>query len=175
MEILNYQKIEASFNPWSPVYCDVAKRLIDVIQTEQFEVIHIGSTSFKVGGKGIIDLSVLYKNDDLNEAVEHLRHLGFQDQISEKPFPKERPRKDATVRVDGIEYCVHVHVIQSGSEEHQKQLDYKNYMLDNPAAREAYEASKKAILANGFTDQESYGKQKSPYVKSILNAMNASK
>jgi len=69
MEILNYQKIEASFNPWSPRYCDVAKRLIDLIQTEQFEVIHIGSTSFKVGGKGIIDLSVLYKNNDLNEAV----------------------------------------------------------------------------------------------------------
>jgi len=77
--------------------------------------------------------------------------------------------------VDGIEYCVHVHVIQNGSEEHQKQLDYKNYMLGNPAAREAYEASKKAILSNGFTDQESYGKQKSPYVKSVLKAMNASK
>lgn len=172
MEILKYKKIEASFNPWSSCYFEVAKRVIDFIQTEQFEVLHIGSTSFKVGGKGIIDLSVLYENNDLNEAVEHLLHLGFQDQISEKPFPKERPRKDGTVMMDGIEYCVHVHVIQKRSEEHKKQIDYKNYMLNNPTAREAYEVSKKTILANGFTDQESYGKQKSPYVTSVLNTIN---
>ncbi len=50
-------------------------------------------------------------------------------------------------------------------------MDYKTYMLNNPLAREAYEASKKKILADGFRDQESYGKQKSPYVKSILNAI----
>jgi len=175
MKILKYKKIEASFNPWSEKYFEVAKRVIDFIQTEQFEVIHIGSTSFKVGGKGIIDLSVLYKNSDLDAAVQHLLSLGFQDQISEKPFPKERPRKDGVVVVDGTEYLLHVHVIQSESDEHKKQIDYKNFMLNNPAAREAYEASKQKILANGFTDQEAYGKQKSPYVKSILSTMSESK
>ena len=173
MKILKYQKIEASFTPWSASYFDVAERVIDFISTEQFEVIHIGSTSFKVGGKGIIDLSVLYKHNDLDEAVQHLLNLGFQDQISERPFPRERPRKDGAIMLNGTEYFLHVHVIQSGSDEHKKQIDYKTYMLSNPVAREEYEASKKKILANGFTDQESYGKQKSPYVKSILNAMNA--
>jgi len=172
MKILKYQKIEASFHPWSQKYCDVAQRVIDFISTEQFEVIHIGSTSFKVGGKGIIDLSVLYHNNDLDEAVQHLVQLGFQDQISENPFPRNRPRKDGAVVVDGTEYFLHVHVIERGSAEHKKQIDYKTYMLNHPTEREAYEASKKKILANGFTDQESYGKQKSPYVKSILNAMH---
>ena len=172
MKILKYKKIEASFTPWSASYFDVAGRVIDFIGTEQFEVIHIGSTSFKVGGKGIIDLSVLYKHNDLDEAVQHLLNLGFQDQISEKPFPQERPRKDGSVVVNEKEYFLHVHVIQSGSAEHKKQIDYKIFMLNNPAAREEYEAFKKKILANGFTDQESYGKQKSPYVKSILNVMS---
>lgn len=174
MKILKYKKIEASFNPWSAQYFKVAQRVIDFIGTEQFEVIHIGSTSFKVGGKGIIDLSVLYKNKDLDEAVQHLLHLGFQDQISEKPFPPERPRKDGAVIFNGTEYLLHIHVIERGSDEHKKQIEYKNYMLNNPAAREEYEASKKKILADGFTDQESYGKQKSPYVKSILNAIKES-
>jgi GrpB-like predicted nucleotidyltransferase (UPF0157 family) len=77
MKILKYKKIEASFTPWVSHYCEVAQRVIDFISTEQFEVIHIGSTSFKVGGKGIIDLSVLYKNNDLDEAVQHLLELGF--------------------------------------------------------------------------------------------------
>jgi GrpB-like predicted nucleotidyltransferase (UPF0157 family) len=172
MKILKYKKIEASFNPWSVKYFEVAQSVIDFICTEQFEVIHIGSTSFKVGGKGIIDLSILYENNDLDKVVKHLLELGFQNQISEKPFPIERPRKDGMVIVNEKEYFLHVHVIQKGSDEHKKQIEYKNYMLNNPLAREEYESSKKQILANGFTDQESYGKQKSPYVKSILNAIH---
>ncbi|WP_419769250.1 MAG: GrpB family protein [Candidatus Marinarcus sp.] len=171
MKILKYKKIEASFHPWSEIYLDVAQRVIESVRTEQFDVIHIGSTSFKVGGKGIIDLSVLYKNNDLDEAVKHLLALGFQDQISENPFPPERPRKDGTIIFNGKEYFLHLHVIQSGSDEHTKQIEYKKYMLNNLLAREAYESTKKKILSHGYTDQENYGKQKSPYVKSVLNAI----
>ena len=81
MNILKYEIIEAGFNPLTPIFFEIAKSLIDIISTEKFEVIHIGSTSFKVGGKGIIDLSILYKNVDLDAAVEHLLSLGFQHQI----------------------------------------------------------------------------------------------
>jgi GrpB-like predicted nucleotidyltransferase (UPF0157 family) len=168
MKILKYKKIDASFSPWTSVYFDVAQAVIDFICLEQLEVIHIGSTSFKVGGKGIIDLTVLYKNNDLELATEHLSELGFQDQISIKPFPPERPRKDGAVNLNGKVYYLHVHVIASGSDEHKKQLQYKNYMLNNSAARKEYEFSKKGILSNGITDQEIYGEQKSPFVKSLL-------
>ena len=44
-------------------------------------------------------------------------------------------------------------------------------MLNNSIARKEYEQSKRAILANGITEQEAYGKQKSPYVKSILKSI----
>ncbi len=168
MEILNYQKINAQFKPWTPVYLKVAAALIDFIQTERFAVIHIGSTSFRVGGKGIVDLSVLYQNGDLNLAAAHLATLGFQDQISANPFPAERPRKDGAVVMDGETYLLHVHVIARDSEEHAKQLRYKEYMLASPAARREYETLKREILTAGVTDQDLYGKQKSPYVKSVL-------
>lgn len=172
MEILKYRKVEASFNPWTPSYLEVAQSIINLVSTDKVEVIHIGSTSFRVGGKGIIDLSVLYKSGDLDLAVNHLIDLGFQDQISNKPFPPERPRKDGTVLFKGKEYLVHVHVIEFESEEHKKQVQYKNYMLNDPAAREKYELSKKSIIANGVTEQESYGKEKSPFVKSVLERIN---
>ena len=168
MEILKYKKIDANFTPWSSICFDVAQSVIDFIYLEQFEIIHIGSTSFKVGGKGIIDLSILYKNNDLHVAVKHLATLGFQDQISVKPFPENRPRKDGAVIVNGKEYYLHVHVIAHGSDEHQKLVQYKNYMLNNPIARNEYESSKKTIILNGFIDQEEYGKQKSPFVKTLL-------
>mgnify|MGYP000162103491 CR=1 FL=1 len=171
MKILEYKKIEASFNEWSPIYVEVAQQVIDYISNEQFDVIHIGSTSFQVGGKGIIDLSILYKQGDLNAAIAHLLTLGFQNQISEAPFPPERPRKDGAVNLNEKKYIIHIHVIANGSNEHKKQLSYKNHMLNNPIARKEYEQSKRAILANGIMEQEAYGKQKSPYVKSILKSI----
>jgi GrpB-like predicted nucleotidyltransferase (UPF0157 family) len=172
MKILKYKKMDASFSEWTSVYYDVAQAVIDFIGLAQLEVIHIGSTSFKVGGKGIIDLSVLYKNNDLALATEHLLELGFQDQVSIKPFPPERPRKDGVVNLDGKEYYLHVHVIASGSDEHKKQVQYKHYMLKNPTARKQYELTKKTILSNGIKDQDTYGEQKSPFVKSLLKNMD---
>jgi GrpB-like predicted nucleotidyltransferase (UPF0157 family) len=171
MKILKYKKIDVSFTAWCPTYFDIAEDVIDFIQSDIFEVIHIGSTSFKVGGKGIIDLTLLYKNNDLHQATKHLSALGFQDQLGKKPFPPERPRKDGAVNVNGKEYYLHVHVISSGSDEHKKQLQYKNYMLNDLVARNKYESHKKEILSNGFTDQETYGEQKSPFVKSLLKGV----
>mgnify|MGYP000126430102 CR=1 FL=1 len=168
MEILKYQLIDAAFRPWEPVILDCAARLCGFISTPEFDAVHIGSTSFKVGGKGIIDLSLLYSNGQLEMAVQHIQQLGFQEQHSEKPFPSSRPRKDGAVIFNGVRYLLHVHVIEKNSEEHQKQLAYKAYMLANPEARQEYEAAKKAILAKGVNKQDEYGKLKSPFVKSRL-------
>ncbi len=168
MRILKYEKIEARFTPWNEDYFHVANALIDFIRTDIFDVLHIGSTSAMVGGKGIIDLSILYERDQLDLAVKHLKSLGFQDQISNNPFPNERPRKDGAVIFNEKKYLIHAHVIRKGSIEHRKQLKYKDFMLSNPNAREKYEESKKLILEQGIVDQEEYGKQKSPFVKAVL-------
>ncbi|MFM2588028.1 GrpB family protein [Vibrio sp. TBV020] len=169
MNIIKYEKIPAQFNPWSTDYANVADFLVSNIGTERLSVIHIGSTSFQVGGKGIIDLSVLYDGSDLQMAVDHLHKLGFQDQVSDTPFPPHRPRKDGAIWFAGKKYYIHVHVIKKGSEEHIKQMAYKEYMLEHKKARLKYEESKKKIIKNGVIEQEAYGKEKSPFVKEILN------
>jgi GrpB-like predicted nucleotidyltransferase (UPF0157 family) len=169
MEISTYKKIIADFFPWSSEYLDVAQAVINFIYLERFEFIHIGSTSFKVGGKGIIDLTLLYKNNELDLATQHLSNLGFQDQINIKPFPPERPRKDGAVNVKGKTFYLHIHVIANGCDEHKELIRYKNYMLNNPVARIEYEDYKKVILSDRLLNQDAYGKKKSPFVKSILN------
>ena len=75
--------------------------------------------------------------------------------------------------MNGKEYYLHIHVIANECEEHNELLKYKNYMLDNSTARKAYEDSKKIILADGFTDQDVYGKKKSPFVKSVLEKIKS--
>lgn len=171
MEILPYEIIKAEFKPWTETYLAVAQALIRLIETDEIEVMHFGSTSAKVGGKGIIDLSVLYPEDQLQAAVDHLKTLGFQDQASAKPFPPERPRKDGAVLFEGRKYLIHAHVIQKHSEEHQRQRAYRDYLLANPEVRADYERQKKAILSEGVTDQEAYVKRKAPFVKTILNGL----
>jgi len=91
MEILPYKILKAEFKPWKETYLAVAQALIRLIETDEIEVMHFGSTSARVGGKGIIDLSVLYPEGQLQAAVDHLKALGFQDQASAKPFPPGAP------------------------------------------------------------------------------------
>ena len=172
LKIIRYDKLKAEFKPWTQHYLSVAAALIDFIRTAEFDVIHIGSTSAMVGGKGIIDLSLLYKNGRLDAAVTHLKALGFQDQVSCSPFPAERPRKDGALIYHGTKYYIHIHAIADGSDEHRKQLQYKEYLLAHPAVRLQYEESKQAILATGICEQEAYGKQKSPFVKAVLSQIS---
>ena len=42
-------------------------------------------------------------------------------------------------------------------------------MLANPPARAEYEAQKRRVLEQGLSQQDDYGKAKSPFVKAILD------
>lgn len=168
IKFIPYQLVPASFNPWRGIFLEVADAVIAELAHPDFEFLHFGSSSFKVAGKGIIDISVLYKPGQLNGAVEHLKRLGFSDQHSNKPFPENRPRKDIAVIFKNETFQVHAHVIELGSEEHLKQVNFKTYMLNNPEARAQYEATKQQVIADGLTMQDDYGKAKSPFVKSVL-------
>jgi GrpB-like predicted nucleotidyltransferase (UPF0157 family) len=168
IKFIPYQLVPASFNPWRAIFLEVAQAVIAELAHPDFEFLHFGSSSFKVAGKGIIDISVLYKVGQLTKAVEHLNNIGFSDQHSNKPFPESRPRKDIAVIFKGETFQVHAHVIELGSEEHLKQVNFKTHMLNNPDARAKYEVTKQQVIADGLTLQDDYGKAKSPFVKSVL-------
>ncbi|AXQ97752.1 GrpB family protein [Pseudoalteromonas piscicida] len=171
IEFVPYQLIPASFNPWREVFLEVAEEAMAALAHSELELLHFGSSSFKVAGKGIIDISVLYKPGQLAQAVEHLKSLGFADQHSDNPFPDTRPRKDIAVMYQGELFQVHAHVIEKGSEEHMKQERFKAYMLSNPEARAEYETQKQLAIAKGIASQDEYGKAKAPFVKRTLNTL----
>ena len=64
-----------------------------------------------------------------------------------------------------------MHVIENDCDEHVKQVQYREYMLADTEARQAYEQSKKQILAEGIIEQEAYGKRKSVFVKDVLQTI----
>ncbi|QZO14343.1 GrpB family protein [Pseudoalteromonas piscicida] len=168
IEFVPYQLVPASFNPWREIFVEVAEEVMVALAHPELEFLHFGSSSFKVAGKGIIDISVLYKPGQLTQAVEHLKNLGFKDQHSDNPFPDTRPRKDIAVMYQGELFQVHAHAIEKGSEEHIKQEKFKAYMLSNPDARAEYETQKQLVIAQGIASQDEYGKAKAPFVKRTL-------
>lgn len=168
MQILPYTLKPACFSPWRPVYLDVAAVLIRHIKRDWLDVVHIGSTAARVGGKGVIDLSVLYPEGRLQDAATHLHALGFQQQHGNRLFPPERPRKDGAVEFAGELFMIHAHLILNGSEEHINQQRFRDHMLMNPGERAAYEMCKRDILAAGVKDQDVYGKHKGGFVKQRL-------
>ena len=81
MRILPYFSVPAEFHAYDPEVTEIARLLRDAIRSvgTQLQVEHVGSTSVPgCGGKGIIDLAVLYPERFLARARAALDGLGFQ-------------------------------------------------------------------------------------------------
>jgi Uncharacterized conserved protein len=65
-------------------------------------------------------------------------------------------------------FLIHAHVIEKDSDEHHRQIAYKQYLLENPDVRTEYENKKREILAQGLRNQDIYVKHKAPFVKGVL-------
>src|SRR5438128_1230092 len=83
MRILPYLSIPAEFRAYDPKVTEVARLLGGVIRgvESELQVEHVGSTSVPgCGGKGIVDLAVLYPEGLLARARDVLDGFGFQQQ-----------------------------------------------------------------------------------------------
>src|SRR5207247_3575575 len=119
----------------------------------KLKVEHVGSTSVPgCGGKGIVDLAVLYPEDFLARARAILDELGFQKQGGRDPFPESRPMRVGCVEHEGRSYRIHAHVIALGSEEHQELAWFREALRASSELRHSYEERKSAILASGIKD-----------------------
>src|SRR5882762_7738322 len=110
MRILPYFLMPAEFRAYGPEAAEVARLVGDAIRKvePQLQVEHVGSTSVPgCGGKGIIDLAVLYPEELLARARAVLDGLGFQKQGGPEPFPESRPMRVGSVEHDGRSFQIH--------------------------------------------------------------------
>src|SRR5262245_2917752 len=112
MRIQSYCSTSAEFRAYNPEAGEVASKVVGVIQNIEpaLRVEHIGSTSVPgCGGKGIIDLAVLYPEGLLARARSVLDEMGFQKQGGPEPFPEERPMRLGCVEHAGRRFQIHAH------------------------------------------------------------------
>ena len=173
MLIHPYIKMSAEFREYDPAVPQIARLLCEAIRgvEPELQVEHIGSTSVPgCGGKGVIDLAVLYPEGRLSRTREALDELGFQKQGGPEPFPEERPMRVGCVEQNGCLYRIHAHVIALDSEEHRELVWFRDTLRANPVLRQNYEARKRAILASGIQDSLEYCKAKGGFITNVLKA-----
>lgn len=176
LEILPYTLQPASYHEWDSRSPVVAALLIQSIEADNPEVSveHVGSTSVPgCGGKGIIDLMLMYRVGGLAAARDALDRSGFQHQISRDPFPEERPMRVAAVQYGGTEFRTHVHVIAADSPEVTEFRVFRDALHRNPELVAAYTARKREILAAGITDALDYTESKGAFCQKVLAETSA--
>jgi GrpB-like predicted nucleotidyltransferase (UPF0157 family) len=172
MRIGPYVSKLAEFRPSEPVMSEVARRLATAIQNSEpaLKVEHIGSTSVPgCGGKGIIDLAILYPEGLLARARETLDEMGFQRQGGPEPFPEERPMRVGCIEHGNRSYGIHAHVILLGSPEHEELVWFRDKLRSDAHLRRCYEERKHTILASGIRDSLEYCKAKGDFIVETLD------
>jgi len=176
MRILPYLSMPAEFRAYDPQVVEVAHLLAAALRRVEpkLKVEHVGSTSVPgCGGKGIVDLAVLYPEDFLARATAILDHLGFQKQGGRDPFPESRPMRVGCVEHDGRPFPIHAHIIALDSDEHRKLVFFREALRASSTLRHCYEERKRAILAMGIRDSVEYCKAKGAFITDALKELQS--
>jgi GrpB-like predicted nucleotidyltransferase (UPF0157 family) len=171
MRILPYFEGPAEFRPYDPAVAEMARTLGEAVREieARLQVEHVGSTSVPgCGGKGIVDLAVLYPQGLLATARSVLDGLGFQKQGGPEPFPEERPMRVGGIAHAGRSYRIHAHVVELDGDEHHAMVWFRDRLRGDAALRQRYEARKQSILAMGINDALEYCKAKGDFVTEVL-------
>jgi len=167
MRIQSYISGPAEFHAYDSEVAKVAALLCGAIQDAEpaLRVEHIGSTSVPgCGGKGIVDLAVLYPEGLLARSKSVLDGLGFQKQGGPEPWPEERPMRVGCFEYEGRLFRIHAHIVALKSQEHEELVWFRESLRSDPALRQRYEERKRAILLSGIRDSIEYTKAKGVFV-----------
>ncbi len=158
------------YKPYSKIFPELfqneKKRIFSFLKNA-LAIEHVGSTSISnLGGKGIIDIAILVKKEEMNHACTTLQNLGYEFRPS---FSTSNRFYFVTYLADKEEGSrrYHIHLLYSDSNEWSELIGFRDYLRAHPEAAEEYANIKKhaATLAN--QDGHQYREMKEPIFKKI--------
>lgn len=172
MQIQTYHVKPAAYREYDPELAVVAHLVIDLIRRQdgRLQVEHIGSSAVPgCGGKGYVDLLLMYPEGELAAAKQALEALGFQRQQFGVPFPEDRPMRVGAVEHKGREFPIHVHVIADTSPEVGQLLRFRDRLRADETLRLEYAAEKRRIIGTGVTESPNYALAKTNFIQRALS------
>ncbi len=158
-------EIVAWTEEWEKQYTIEESVLKEVLKEDLIQIFHIGSTSIPTIGyaKPIIDILIVVKNiNKVNMYNSQMMTLGYtpkgENGIEGRSyFSKGKDKKTH-----------HVHIFQTGNEHIRTHLDFKEYLINNPAEAKQY-GDLKVTLKNQFpNDHSKYQEGKQFFVDELV-------
>ena len=168
-----YERRTAEVHAWDPAAVDVARRVSDLIREQRPDLVveHIGSTAVPgLPGKGIVDLSIECEPGAIPGIVAMLYELGFQAQPGPDPWPPTRPMPVGSIRHEGREYRIHLHVQPKGGD-FPRDIAFRDALRNDPALTLQYTDLKLGITQGGAVDGFRYTHSKTTWILGIYRKL----
>lgn len=171
-----------SFHPYHNYFKTRANEEITRLKNVFSDVVieHFGSTAIPgVGGKGVIDIYVSTKKDNLDEVSERLKKEGYEFKegggVSGGRLFFQRWIKYS----DRHKQLFHLHLASHGSSDMKRCLAFRDFLRLNPTLAKEYSNIKyDAVLAakkyrKKADKKKAYMDTKKPVIEKVLRGMNS--
>ncbi len=155
------------YNPIFPALFEQEKQRIAPHLDQEAKIEHVGSTAVpNLGGKGIIDIAIAVKKEQMEESSSQLQQLGyeFRPNFSTKdrfyfiinlPDPEEGTRR------------YHLHLTYPDSEDWKGLISFRDYLRAHPQELEEYAEMKKQAAQEANQEGPRYRKIKEPMFQKV--------
>lgn len=154
---------------WPELFAGEARRISSALGGRVLGIEHVGSTSVPdLAAKPVIDLLLVVANSaDEAAYVPALEAAGYVLRIREPNWHEHRNFK-------GPDTAINLHVFSSGCPEIDRMLLFRNWLRANPADRDLYARTKRALAQKEWKYVQNYADAKTAVVEEIISrARNA--
>ena len=145
------------------MYKEESKKIKNVFSDIIIDIHHIGSTAIPgIKAKPVIDILVEVKDIEGVDQYNHkMKELGYEA-MGEYGIPKRR-----FFRKGGNNRTHHIHIFQTGNEEIERHINFKEYLIAHPDKAREYSKLKEKLADKYAHDVENYTNSKSNFIKEI--------
>jgi len=154
----------ASYNPnWKNMYKEESGKIKNILNDIIIDIHHIGSTAIPgIIAKPVIDILVEVKDIEGVDQYNHkMEELGYEA-MGEYGIPKRR-----FFRRGGNNRTHHIHIFQTGNEEIERHINFKEYLIAHPDKGREYSKLKEELVNKYTYDVENYTNSKNDFIKEI--------
>jgi GrpB-like predicted nucleotidyltransferase (UPF0157 family) len=172
---------------WAQSFNAIKNELSIVLSDFNPKIQHIGSTAVPgIAAKPIIEIAVGLKSVELLDEViapminnHYIYYEVFNSSMPQRRlFVGLKEKKDIlrfksvytkqdTIPHEAIHPCrlTHIHVWEHGSSEWNRHIAFREYLIEHPTIRDAYESLKKSLSKLQWKDGMEYNEGKNEFIK----------
>jgi len=160
---------------WVTDFTRIKRVLIEALSGIEISIEHIGSTSVpKLAAKQIIDIDVIfYKKNEFEIVKEKLKKIGYYHNGNQGITNREVFKRDKSIERHNILDSIvhHLYVCPYYSEELERHILSRDYLISNQAAKMEYQNLKYEIAKEANQDKKKYAQLKEVKAKYFVDTV----